>query len=231
MARGKKGKRAEICVYCDRVAVTRDHVPPKAIFPKPHPSTLVSVPCCRACNQAFSADDQYFSVTVPTRHDVEGNEGALQVMQTGLRGLFRPEAKGFRTAILSRLETVNLVTPSGIFLGEGLRTEVDYERLDRVVRRTVRGLYFREYHARLPKTTQISAMIDSSFNEAEVAARNGRDRVVDWLRECPPRVIQAGVFHYWHRLDNDSPENGAWLLVFYDRVWYLVTTASSERKQ
>ena len=51
-----------LCIYCQsREADSRDHVPPKGIFPKPRPSDLVSVPACQECNGGFAQLDEEFA--------------------------------------------------------------------------------------------------------------------------------------------------------------------------
>ena len=53
------------CVYCGSTDdPTRDHVPPRAVFPKPRPTNLVTVPACRACNSSAAADDEYFAAVL-----------------------------------------------------------------------------------------------------------------------------------------------------------------------
>jgi hypothetical protein len=42
--------------------LTRDHVPPANLFPEPRPSNLITVPCCRNCNQSYSLDDEAMRV-------------------------------------------------------------------------------------------------------------------------------------------------------------------------
>ena len=51
------------CAICgQREGTTRDHVPPKAIFPKPRPNNLVTVPACPECNNGASDSDDLFKV-------------------------------------------------------------------------------------------------------------------------------------------------------------------------
>jgi hypothetical protein len=53
------------CIYCGSTTEpTRDHVPPRAVFPKPRPKNLLTVPACRACNSAAAADDEYFAAVL-----------------------------------------------------------------------------------------------------------------------------------------------------------------------
>jgi hypothetical protein len=66
------------CIYCGSTTEpTRDHVPPRAVFPKPRPKNLVTVPACRACNSAAAADDEYFATVL--RAATRGPKPALPV--------------------------------------------------------------------------------------------------------------------------------------------------------
>src|SRR5882724_7902373 len=65
MARHKK--KEEVCAVCGkRAMVTRDHVPPLAIFLKPLPSNMITVPTCRPCNNGAKLDDEYFRACIAT---------------------------------------------------------------------------------------------------------------------------------------------------------------------
>lgn len=48
------------CVYCGTSnPETKDHIPPKNLFPQPRPE-LVTVPCCEKCHKPTSLDDEIF---------------------------------------------------------------------------------------------------------------------------------------------------------------------------
>ena len=49
------------CIYCGNTEdLTKDHIPPKTLFPKPRPSNLITVPCCKNCNGSFSLEKDLF---------------------------------------------------------------------------------------------------------------------------------------------------------------------------
>lgn len=52
------------CVYCAAPAITRDHVPPKALLEEPWPPNLRTVPACEACNGSWSLDEQYLALVL-----------------------------------------------------------------------------------------------------------------------------------------------------------------------
>jgi hypothetical protein len=49
------------CVYCGGAPNTRDHVPSKVLLDDPLPDNLPVVHACNKCNNAFSADEEYFA--------------------------------------------------------------------------------------------------------------------------------------------------------------------------
>ncbi len=48
-----------LCFYCGGIASTMDHIPSKILLDKPFPDNLHAVPCCLACNNSFSLDEEY----------------------------------------------------------------------------------------------------------------------------------------------------------------------------
>jgi hypothetical protein len=52
------------CTFCRRAPDSRDHVPPRVLLDKPHPSDLLVVPACKRCNNEISADENYLACMV-----------------------------------------------------------------------------------------------------------------------------------------------------------------------
>src|SRR5271157_204054 len=101
------------CVYCGTFDFLHmDHVPPKNLF-EPHARTnLVTVPCCRNCNNAASDDDQYFLVFIALREGAKLQPEHDKLWQKLLRTLRRKEASKFRLQITSKIKFVQPVTPT-----------------------------------------------------------------------------------------------------------------------
>lgn len=139
-----------ICTYCGKTgSVTRDHVPPKSLFPKPRPSSLVSVPSCRACNVGASKDDEYFRLNLSIR-ETDVRPVAKAIADDAIRGLARGRSTAFRTTFLRGVREVDLVSKAGIYLGRGGTYNVNLKRLNSVAKRIVRGLYLHHYKKLLP---------------------------------------------------------------------------------
>lgn len=74
------------CIYCGSGEdMTDDHIPPKALFPEPRPSNMLTVPCCRKCNKSFSKDDEYFRTTLVSHVSVDTDPNAQAVNEKLLR--------------------------------------------------------------------------------------------------------------------------------------------------
>jgi len=60
-ARNQKNHQGSTCAIRGSLGPeTRDHIPPKAIFDKPLPGDLLTIPACLKCNGGASRDDEYF---------------------------------------------------------------------------------------------------------------------------------------------------------------------------
>src|SRR5687768_10631148 len=125
MSRRNRKQRVGQCVYCGQMRpLTVDHIPPRNLFAKPRPQ-LITVPACEECNGSASMDDEYFRLMLTSSFGADKHPDARDVMGTALRGLGKPEKRGFRDAFLSRLRQVELNTPSGFYLGRANAYQVD----------------------------------------------------------------------------------------------------------
>ncbi len=137
-----------ICTICaQREATTRDHIPPKSIFPRPLPVDLITVPSCDTCNNEASVHDEQFKVfisfgiiepnelTERTLRTIENNNRLLIKLQEECRelGLVDPEGN---------VEMVRVVN-------------WDPEAHDQVIERIVRGLYFHHSGRPIPSDHEV----------------------------------------------------------------------------
>jgi len=219
-------QQAKLCIYCQRNPVDgKDHVPPKNLFPKPRPSTLVSVPACKECNEGASLDDEYFKLIVPSRHDVGENKSALETNESALRGLFRKKSTGLKNKFLKSVEEVELHTPSGLYMGNTLQIKPNFYRIENVVRRTVRGLYYDSHEkCALPVECPIWIAADIGFQKS-----SGKDIILQKkffakLLAKPPQVIHEDIFSYWTQDVKDQEFMSAWFLLFYTKIWFVAFT-------
>lgn len=219
------------CVYCGTTsASTRDHIPPKCLFPTPRPSDLITVPACAKCNSSASKDDEYFRLVLSLRWDTSQNPAANAVSEAAIRQLLRPEGRVFAESFFRGLQEVCLSAPG---LSAPIETglyDVDMKRLNRVGRRILLGLYAHHCGARLPDTcsTRVWCLdaLGTSRGEAFANVSGMLRRFVG--REF--RSVAAGAFRYSFMRVKDShdhPDSSVWLFCFYGVVLFLGTTMDS----
>lgn len=218
-------KHSRFCAYCGATGeMTADHVPPKALFPKPRPP-LITVPACPACHAPTSADDEYFLQRLCLSEEGGEHPAAKQNVDAIMRSLGRPEAPGLRGKLLKDTHTVRLMTPSGLYLGKSLAFHIDLERMFRVVSRTVRGLYFEETERRLENGYDVAVHSNETLThqEPDLLAEFTRT-ILEPLASLPPRVIGDNVFIYRHGITKEDPNLSVWALTFYGKVSFVALT-------
>lgn len=209
-SRGGSGARDE-CVYCGRLADTRDHVPAKSLFPRPRPSDLITVPSCARCNAGASIDEDYFLGLNMFGAAALSDAGRTLWQQT-LQRTFRRNV-GLRNRLAAGLVQVRIRTPAGLHIGTRDAIEIDHERLNQVVRKVIRGLYYHEFHERLLNDTRVECMrLDTQEAIDRIAhlARDVRVGTRDW----------PGLFEYRRNRVRENPQGSLWFIRFYGVVHY-----------
>jgi hypothetical protein len=77
-----KKRKFGMCVFCgSETCLTKDHVPPKSLFPKPRPDNLITVYSCDNCNLGTAKDDEYFRLMTTIREDALNHPAANRILQ------------------------------------------------------------------------------------------------------------------------------------------------------
>lgn len=126
------------CYLCGATEnLTRDHIPPKGLFPKPRPSNLYTVLCCFECNNGASQEDEYFRVATSSLINAHptGKTSFKRVVESTIpsRRISRQIAK-----LRDNVEPVTLRTPDGDI--EARRHGFDASTICRVLVRITKGL-------------------------------------------------------------------------------------------
>jgi len=160
-----------ICAICGQLgATTRDHIPPKSIFPRPLPNDLITVPACEICNNTASRYDEIFKVFISfritepneltdrTARTIETNNRLFRRLQDECRELGLVDLQG-------NIEVVNVA-------------QWDSDAHDRVIERVIRGLYFHHTGRPVPHNHEVKVQFlrsipqqiqeDSNFQEGSV---------------------------------------------------------------
>lgn len=198
-------KKEKACYICGRIpAGTVDHIPGKNLFVPPLPGNLITVPCCKQHNNLFSKDEEYFrdwAVGVSAYYNPE----ATQIWRSKMN---RPR---IRKSVVKNVIPVDVLTESGVCLGQVGALTANRTRIDRVLDKIARGLYYHHYDCRLDRVS-----VETYLNPA--------NPLTDiWKRgfRCD---IGGGVFSYWYVIADKVRDLSLWWLVFYKRVLFVVTT-------
>ncbi len=209
----------QLCVYCQqRRATEPDHVPPRALFPRPWPKDLIEVPSCSECNRGFSKDDEWFRAMLIMRRDVAEQAASQPLLDALFRAVARPQAKGLAELISRSMHDLPVVTRAGLLLGHTPAYTVDTQRFRRYLARIVRGLFYHETGEPLPSDVRVTPDVTFENNLAR------RTEVAEYIAGPLERVIGANIFGYTWRRTPTNRFTSVWLLVFYGVAPYLVLT-------
>lgn len=211
------------CVYCGAAkATTDDHIPPKGLFPVPRPSTLVTVPACVSCNAGFSADDEYFKVSLLLRHDVAGQPAFKDRLDSLYRSWARPQSRRFAQAVFNSIRVVELRSQAGLFLGRAPAHSINPERVGKVIRRIVKGLHFHERNQRIPDDHDVHVI---PWIESDASTLNSLPRFF-----LGQRIVRIGdVFEYTWAAAQDRPFTSIWLFRFYGKAVCLASVLPTQQ--
>ncbi len=198
------------CFNCGAPADTKEHVIPRGFFPASSKSYRITVPACQSCNNALSLDEEYLRVvllaatayTTPITDELWN--GPIR------RGFDRPKFDGLRRQLLRRTKPVYL--PQGETFAECGLMKLDAARMDRVVCKVLKGLYYDVQGRRIPEEGMIrltwQPKIWIPFPRSAV-----RDRRVD------PRVFNVD----YCIVSNQDSERSGWWMRFYESVEYYAS--------
>ncbi len=225
MAAKKKEKR---CVYCHSSEdVSRDHIPPRSLFPKPRPSNLITVPCCRNCHEKLTEKDEYFRNFLIFSPQCRGHVAARQLQKSGLRSLQDPNAGELSNPLFNfrnRRWPGNLL--SSLPFDYGASVAPDDERIEAVIERIIVGLFWKETDKYLPLDYSVDVVgsYDSTYMEWQV-----QQSVRRLQNEEAPADIGEGVFQYWwswaEPTQPGETHRSDWMLQFYEGTTFLCRVA------
>ena len=128
-----------VCAYCGKAdPETRDHTPPRALFPSASPN-LLTVPCCETCRVSQPKDDEYFRAALLAAEELQDVPEACEAREAILRSFRRPEGQRFGRRIVSAFEEVDVVSPGGVWIGRQPALRLESERMNRVAERIIRA--------------------------------------------------------------------------------------------
>lgn len=215
-------KKRGVCVYCGKVAkLERDHVPPRNLFGSVPKANLVTVPCCRACNDQAALDDEYFRRTLVFRHDIGDTRIGAELSEPVYRSLKNPRQAGFAKSFFRTVREVELETEAGIYLGNTFTYDADHERLDNVACRVIKGLFWHHHGNPLPPDYVVYAYCQTGIPKGTKAAETAISFARSVVEENVEHSIDPNIFRYWFKFTDKDPSATGWVLVFFNRIAFI----------
>jgi hypothetical protein len=193
-----------------------DHIPPRNLFPAPRPNNLITVPSCKQCNRSFMLDDEYFRLVIADASSPKMSPENFDHLLKAKHKLF--SARKIRSAkglLLNKLDR-----SSGLLA-------VDRDRVERVLERIVRGLFFCLRGMRLPDTYAVGLWSDWFAQEVKDGSnfKSTLEEVELSLSFKPPNRIGKDVFEFRSLTFDHDPYVTAWHLLFYSHRSFIGITA------
>jgi hypothetical protein len=199
------------CIYCGSPnAETRDHIPPRGFFPDRCPSdvNLVTVPCCEVCRVKDQSNDEFIRNLFVSFKPVEKHPLVVSDLSRRRdRSIFRVPSQGAKLEEI--LRKVDVVSPGGIYLGQGFAFNLKDKRVDRFIERVSRAAVY-DSRQQVYFEAQFGWVLNSPI-PAEIIRR--------FPRTCKGRQV-ANVFSY---ISTPCSADGIyWVIMeFYDRILIL----------
>lgn len=197
-----------LCGSCENL--TKDHIPPKNLFPDPKPSNLITVPCCKKCNEEMSTIDESFRVFVSSV--INRSKSGDWIWNNKVLGssFVRSEKLKAQTRN-SLIEVTQTIADNKIKL-----PAVTYpiSKAKKYLVRLVKGF-----------TTYFNPEIDYSRTKYRVNNIIPNQEIVNML-ESKFFYIERGdrVFRMWRMFSKEDSNISVWVFVFYDGLMFSIET-------
>ena len=215
------------CAFCgatDR-ELEEDHVPPQNLFPSR--AGLITVPSCGGsggCNRSSSLDDENFRNMLILQEEVEDHPAIQKPLAAMLRSFqHSPKtAAGFA----KNWQYNHVFTPSYLYRGMLPTYKASRTRMNVVVEKTIRGLYYYETQTVLPQDWFVH-ILDKELIAEIPHPQTELNGIIATITAQPQRRISGGIFRYGFIRDGEEPKT-IWLLLFFNRIPFLCMTHSRD---
>jgi len=226
--------RKTTCYMCDALATTKEHIPPKALFPKQKDvlseislrKDLITVPSCEKHNNSKSRDDEYLVFCLSTCF--HGNDIKEQLFNTKIMRAIdrRPDTY---SNFLDNYQRVMLKHPDGK-VEHTAAYSIDLRRFDSVLSHIACGLYYHHTQSKWEGATLVisNELRDFSSTNSDEVNRLTDDtieRVTLFLSETNSFGANPEVFYY--KIYDDRPKGFVVLMTFYSAISVAVTLSEN----
>ena len=224
------------CYMCDALATTKEHIPPKALFPKQKDllgefslrKELITVPSCQEHNNNKSRDDEYLVFCLSTCF--HGNDIKEQLFNTKIMRAIERRPDTYSN-VLDNYQRVMLKHPDGK-VEHTAAYSIDLKRFDSVLSHIARGLYYHHTQTKwegpaLVMSNELRDLSSKNSEEINTLADDTIERVSAFLFDTEGYGQNPEVFSY--KIHNSRPKGFVTLMKFYSAITVAVTLAENSK--
>lgn len=186
------------CFFCGGQGETRDHVPPRGFFLEPLPENLTTLPSCTTCNQQLGRDEEYLLAAISYC-------SLSPVIQTRLV----PGGDLHKPSLLNRIADSSYADGGMSFVAP------EMERVERVVKKLVIGLYCRRYGTLVPPSSIADVR---AWHQMFYPAWAHPQALTERFERKSWEAIQRGVFEFIIVEDLEEPGYIRCLMNLYQTI-------------
>lgn len=158
--------------------------------------------------------------------EVAEHPEAVKLRPVLMRSLKMPKKVGMLKSFLRNVIPCELVTPSGVFIKNHFAFQAETERLNRVVSRIIRGLFYHHKGHIVPQGYDVLICSKEHFDKRpeDDVKKLWTETIIPPLLAQPCVTIGNGVFSYRFGFNPEDPDATYWILTFYESSWFLGET-------
>lgn len=183
---------------------------------------LLKLPTCVDCNNHSSNDDEYLRSIIISRADVNETQSTTELREALMRSLSNVSKSGFQKAYARAIGVKRVFTPAGIYLGNHPVLSVNNVRLERILSKIIRGLYYHHMKKVLNNKYLIKIISEDNIKLQTPKFKEFiKSKIFYYLDQTYLFEIGKNTFNYKYLLTREDNKAGAWILRFYGKVHFL----------
>lgn len=200
--------KVQLCVLCGEREATKgkgDHIPPRGIYPKPRSANVEfhKVPACNECNNHAGVEDEEFKFSIGI------STGEFRKEQAEVIGSMA-RTIGFNKRLARQMFSTSQRTYTN--RGKGVLEPVvsvgfKYENYAKVIKRLVRGLFWRETDTIMAEDTDM--VVFPAIDMAPCFA----EKLQGFMDCIVPRKLNGDTFTYKVHFEDDG--SSVWGMQFF----------------
>ena len=204
------------CYLCGSMEnLTRDHVPPKGLFPPPLPTDLITLPCCDKCHKPLSLDDEAFRIWVAAA--AVKSEAGRWIWENQVLGSSLKRSPKLLRNVRKELQIRRLAIPDQEIYVPTLA--ISEKRAQNVLIRITKGLLTSFY-----PSYDFARDVFKVFCAAPIPKH--KRSVLALMRVSKHESRGNGVFDFWHAITTEN-NGGSWVYFFYQTACCVVVHSSA----